>query len=127
MPELPEVQTTVEGLQILINNEITKINIYSTKLRYNIPKKIPTILKNSKIVSICRIGKYILANLNNNYSLIFHLGMSGRLRIIKESTLLRKKHDHFILTTQKYILIFNDARKFGFIDLIKTKALYKKK
>tara|TARA_Y100000294_G_scaffold112_1_gene88 strand:+ start:937 stop:1476 length:540 start_codon:yes stop_codon:yes gene_type:complete len=27
--------------------------------------------------------------------------------------------------TRKYILIFNDARKFGFIDLLKTKEIFK--
>ena len=49
MPELPEVQTTVQGLQILVNTEITNIKIYSTKLRYYIPKNIPKVLKHSKI------------------------------------------------------------------------------
>ena len=48
MPELPEVHTTVQGLQILVNQGITKIKIYSTKLRYNIPKNIPKLLKNNK-------------------------------------------------------------------------------
>ena len=100
MPELPEVQTTVQGLQILVNNEITKIKIYSTKLRYKIPKNIPKTLKNNKIAKIFRIGKYIIVNLKDNNSLIFHLGMSGRLRIIKSSKFVRKKHDHFILTTK---------------------------
>ena len=126
MPELPEVQTTVQGLQILVNNEITKIKIYSTKLRYNIPKNIPKALKHNKITKIYRIGKYIIVNLKDNNSLIFHLGMSGRLRIIKSSKFVRKKHDHFILITKKNILIFNDIRKFGFIDLLKTKEIYKK-
>ena len=48
MPELPEVQTTVSGLKKLINKEITKIRIYSTKLRYNIPNNIAKILKTNK-------------------------------------------------------------------------------
>ena len=126
MPELPEVQTTVQGLQILVNNEITKIKIYSTKLRYNVPKNIPKVLKHNNIAKIYRIGKYIIVDLKDNNSLIFHLGMSGRLRIIKSSKFVRKKHDHFILITKKNILIFNDVRKFGFIDLLKTKKLYEK-
>ena len=126
MPELPEVQTTVQGLQILVNNEITKIKIYSTKLRYNVPKNIPKVLKHNKIAKIYRIGKYIIVDLKDNNSLIFHLGMSGRLRIIRSSKFVRKKHDHFILITNKNILIFNDVRKFGFIDLSKTKEIYKK-
>ena len=127
MPELPEVQTTVQGLQVLVNNEITNIKIYSTKLRYKIPKNIPKVLKHNKITSIYRIGKYIIADLKNDYSIIFHLGMSGRMRILKTLKFLKKKHDHFILKTKKYILIFNDTRKFGFIDLIKTKDVSKKK
>ena len=126
MPELPEVQTTVQGLQILLNKKITNIKIYSTKLRYKIPKNIQKILKNSKIIKIYRIGKYIVVNSQNHYSLIFHLGMSGRLRILKPSTFVNKKHDHFILKTKKNILIFNDARRFGFIDLFRTKKISKK-
>ena len=55
MPELPEVQTTVQGLQILLNKKITNIKIYSTKLRYEIPKNIQKILKSSKIIKIYRI------------------------------------------------------------------------
>ena len=125
MPELPEVQTTVQGLQILVNSEITNIKIYSTKLRYAIPKNIQKNLKNSKIVKIYRIGKYIVVNLKNHYSLLFHLGMSGRLRILKQSKFIKKKHDHFILMTKKYTLVFNDVRKFGFIDLLKTKEILK--
>ena len=52
MPELPEVQTTVQGLQILLNKKITNISIYSTKLRYAIPKNIQKNLKNNKITKI---------------------------------------------------------------------------
>ena len=48
MPELPEVQTTVQGLQILLNKKITNIKIYSTKLRYEIPKNIQ------------KVGKFVL-------------------------------------------------------------------
>ena len=48
MPELPEVQTTVQGLQILSNMKINNIKIYSTKLRYKIPKYLSKQLKNIK-------------------------------------------------------------------------------
>ena len=126
MPELPEVQTTVQGLQILLSKKITNIKIYSRKLRYEIPKNIQKIFKNGKIIAIYRIGKYIVVDSKNHYSLIFHLGMSGRLRILKPSKFVKKKHDHFILETKKYILIFNDVRRFGFIDLLKTEKIFKK-
>ena len=57
MPELPEVQTTVKGLQILINNKISDVKINSTKIRYDIPKDIKKIIKNKKFIRIYRIGK----------------------------------------------------------------------
>ena len=40
MPELPEIQTTVSGLQLIINKHITNIKINTKKLRYLVPKKI---------------------------------------------------------------------------------------
>jgi len=126
MPELPEVQTTVQGLQILSNKKINNIKIYSTKLRYKIPKYLSKQLKNIKIKKIYRIGKYIIINLENQYSLIFHLGMSGRLRVLKSFKFSKRKHDHFMLVTTKNVLIYNDIRKFGFIDLLKTKEVLNK-
>tara|TARA_Y100000741_G_scaffold306095_1_gene248463 strand:- start:1474 stop:2292 length:819 start_codon:yes stop_codon:yes gene_type:complete len=122
MPELPEVQTTVNCLKILINNEITKIKLYSTKLRYYIPKNISKLTKNSQINNIYRIAKYIIIELENNYCIIIHLGMSGRL-ILKNNSYKHHKHDHVIFIIKKKILIFNDPRKFGFIDLCKTQNL----
>ena len=48
MPELPEVQTTIKGLQLITNDEIGNIKIYSTKLRYKIPKILTRTYKNKK-------------------------------------------------------------------------------
>ena len=127
MPELPEVQTTVSGLKKLINKEITKIRIYSTKLRYNIPNNIAKILKTNKFTKIYRIGKYIIGDLKDNYCIVFHLGMSGRLRIIKKANYKKNSHDHLIIDFNKSILIFNDVRKFGFVDLFPRTQLKTKK
>ncbi len=124
MPELPEVQTTVKGLQVLIHNQISNVKINSTKIRYDIPKDIKKILKNNRFIRIYRIGKYILFDLNNNYSLIIHLGMSGRLQIIRSANLSKKKHNHIILSIKNKKLLFNDPRKFGFVDIRKTKEIH---
>ena len=127
MPELPEVQTTLEGLKQLINKKITKIEIFSKKLRIIVPKNIIKTLKNNKILSIIRIGKYIVLNVEIDNSIIFHLGMSGRLRILNCTKYIRNKHDHVILNFGSKQLIFNDARKFGFVDLVRTKNVLKTK
>jgi len=127
MPELPEVETTVKGLNILIGLKVYKVKIYTKKLRYIIPKSIIKIQKDSKIINIQRIAKYILIHFSSNFSIVVHLGMSGRLKIQSELT-KRNKHDHFIIYFKNSkILVLNDPRKFGFIDFDHTKKIYSRK
>ena len=127
MPELPEVETTIRGLNILINKKVIKIITNTKKLRYNIPSNISYKFKDQKIISTERIAKYILINFFNNLTLIIHLGMSGRLKVTK-SSYIENKHDHvIILFGNGYKLIFNDPRKFGFIDIVATLELNQKK
>mgnify|MGYP003323045210 CR=1 FL=1 len=49
MPELPEVETTVKGLNIILNQKISNVKIHTTKLRFKIPTNIKKLLLNSKI------------------------------------------------------------------------------
>ena len=120
MPELPEVETTIKGLKPIINSTIINIKIHTYKLRFYIPQNI-SLIKKTKIKNIKRKGKYIIIVLKNKFSIIVHLGMSGRLRLIKKSKYKYTKHDHFIIKTNKnHTLIFNDSRKFGFVDYVKS-------
>ena len=126
MPELPEVETTIKGLNIIRNNKINKIHVHTIKLRFKIPSFIKKLILNSKISNIRRIAKYIIIDLNNSNSLIIHLGMSGRLKI-SNTNYIRSKHDHVVIFfNNKKTLIFNDPRKFGFVDIVKTNNLKKK-
>ena len=128
MPELPEVETTIRGLSPIINCTITNIKIHTYKLRLLIPKNLSKIHGSIKINYIKRRGKYILLYLSNKFILVIHLGMSGRLRLINNNRFRKQKHDHLTLrTNQDHCLIFNDPRKFGFVDYGKIDAIYKKK
>ena len=116
MPELPEVETTIRGLKSIVGSKIINIKINTPKLRYFIPKSI-LLINNVKIIKIKRKGKFIIFYLQNKHSIVFHLGMSGRLRLYKKIEFKNNKHDHFLLETNNdRILIFNDPRRFGFID-----------
>ena len=127
MPELPEVETTMQGLQTINKVKIINVQIHTKKLRFNIPNYTKRLLLNSKISNIRRIAKYIIIDLNNNFTLIIHLGMSGRLKI-NELNFKKIKHDHFILyLSNNRVLIYNDPRKFGFIDIVNTNRLKEKK
>ena len=123
MPELPEVETTVKSLNILKNKKVTNLNIYVKKLRYIVPLKNLKKLINSKVINIRRISKYIILDFNNSFSLIIHLGMSGRLKIVNKIK-SKDKHDHLILEYNKCLfLLYNDPRKFGFVDIVETKKI----
>ena len=127
MPELPEVETTVKGLSVVLNQKISSVKIHTSKLRFKIPNNIINILRNSKISNLRRIAKFIIIDLDIDYTLVIHLGMSGRLKTINKSY-KRIKHDHFVLYFfNKRILVYHDPRKFGFIDIVKTKDLQKQK
>ena len=128
MPELPEVQTTVNGLQLIINKHIVSIKINTIKLRYLVPKNINKAVDKRKILKIYRVAKYIMIDLSNNITLFFHLGMSGRIKLLKIINYRKKKHDHILINlSNNNILVFNDPRKFGFIDVAYTKELRKNK
>ena len=127
MPELPEVETTVRGLKVIRNEKISTIYIHTKNLRFKIPSIIKKKLLNTKISNIRRIAKYIIIDLDKEYSLVIHLGMSGRLKTAYFKY-KRNKHDHFIINFHNgNKLIYNDPRKFGFIDIVKTKDLQKQK
>ena len=126
MPELPEVETTIRGLKSIVGSKIINIKINTPKLRYFIPKSI-LLINSDKITEIRRKGKFIIFYLQNNHSIVFHLGMSGRLKTVNKSY-KRIKHDHFVMYfLSGMILVYHDPRKFGFIDIIKTKDLQKQK
>ena len=124
MPELPEVETTIRGLKPLIGSSINNIKINTPKLRFFIPKNIIKIKKKVAIDFIKRRGKFIIFILSNNHSIVIHLGMSGRLQLYKKEEYLKKKHDHFLLEFQKnQLMVFNDSRRFGFIDYDLSKEI----
>lgn len=113
MPELPEVETTRQGiLPHIKNHRIRKVIVRERKLRWPIPASLARNLENHKIVDVDRRGKYLLLKTANG-TLIIHLGMSGSLRISNSRT-PPEKHDHLDLVFNKdTILRFRDPRKFG--------------
>ena len=123
MPELPEVQTTIDGIRpYLVDKKILNCNISVKKLRWKIDKDICKNLANAKIIDVSRRAKYIIIS-GKEFFLTIHLGMTGTLRIAQEND-IKKKHDHFELRLNSgYMLRFNDPRKFGMIFFSKESPL----
>jgi len=114
MPELPEVETTKNGLAKLLTDKIiTNVVILNSNLRWIVDQSIKTKLNNQTIRSFSRRGKYILFNLEKGY-LMIHLGMSGKINVVDINEPL-EKHDHFLLYFNNQVMRFNDSRRFGSI------------
>lgn len=125
MPELPEVETTRRGIEpYLIGRKFIDCNTRNTNLRIIFNKNLLNNIYGSEIIKVMRVAKYLKVILNNNYSLVFHLGMTGFLRIAKHFTI--QKHDHLIFKTDDNTnLIFNDSRRFGLCKIIKPNKKFK--
>ena len=121
MPELPEVETIKRDLQILERQKIIAIFRSNKKFRIDSSLDLQALI-GSQINEINRQARYLLIKNNNQQTLIIHLGMSGRLMITNNFNSF--KHDHFAcqFNNGKW-LIFNDPRRFGFVDLIDNKDL----
>jgi len=117
MPELPEVETSVQAIQEFSNQNIESIEIYNPNLRWKVDCKAFKNLSGLKVSKIDRRAKYIIFHLNHSQILI-HLGMTGTLRIAKKESNFYKKHDHVEFIFQRGKLIFNDPRRFGSLHLI---------
>tara|TARA_B100000212_G_scaffold208161_1_gene157147 strand:+ start:1575 stop:2402 length:828 start_codon:yes stop_codon:yes gene_type:complete len=124
MPELPEVQTVVNGIKSKINkHKILRFKKYISKLRYPIQKNLSSEVESSTVTTVYRRAKYIIINLSNNRSLVIHLGMSGRIIIVKNNK-KKFKHTHFsILFDKNLVFQFIDPRRFGYIFVTETASL----
>jgi formamidopyrimidine-DNA glycosylase len=121
MPELPEVETIKRGLEVLKNKKI--LHIFRSQKKFRIESSLDLQgLVGAKILQFERRARYLLINFSNKKTLILHLGMSGKVTVAKKFQQL--KHDHFKIEFDGGLyLIFNDPRRFGFLDLVVTKNL----
>lgn len=122
MPELPEVETTVRGLELVLKGRrLSRVEARRADLRRPFPVDLGQRLTGARITSLGRRAKYGLVDTDRGDTLIFHLGMSGHWRVDPADI---GKHDHLLLETEEgRRLSLRDPRRFGSIDLIPTEAL----
>ncbi|WP_295046056.1 bifunctional DNA-formamidopyrimidine glycosylase/DNA-(apurinic or apyrimidinic site) lyase [uncultured Paracoccus sp.] len=128
MPELPEVETVRRGLlPHLEGARITRAEARRPDLRWPLPVDLVQVLTGATVTALRRRSKYLLADLDRGGTLLMHLGMSGRL-LVQDAALgafhrdpaILPRHDHVVLVTDAGTTItFNDARRFGMVDLIR--------
>ena len=76
-------------------------------------------LTGQTVLALTRRAKYILASLSSGETLLAHLGMSGSFRVVRDARAANDPHDHVIFhMSSGKIVVFNDPRRFGLMDLI---------
>lgn len=119
MPELPEVETTVRGLEpALLDAVLRRVDVRRPDLRRAIPVDLRQRMTGARVTALSRRAKYGIIETDRGDSMIFHLGMSGRWRLDAAEI---GTHDHLVLETDAgRILALCDPRRFGSIDLVDT-------
>lgn len=122
MPELPEVETTVRGLEhVLKGRRISRVEARRADLRRAFPPDLGQRLTGAQVTSLGRRAKYGLVHTDRGDTMVFHLGMSGAWRIDPSEL---GKHDHLLLETDEgRRLHLRDPRRFGSVDLVATENL----
>lgn len=134
MPELPEVETVMRGLEpALVGQKIAKAEIRRPNLRFPFPDNFTDKLVGRTIERLERRAKYILAYLDDDTVWLSHLGMTGRFTVFghdgKGKNLAefyfqsgsddagQGKHDHVVLTLENgSLIVYTDPRRFGVMD-----------
>lgn len=133
MPELPEVETVRRGLEpFLAGATIDEVTLNRPDLRFPFPENMVERLQGRTIQHVGRRAKYLVVELSSRETLLAHLGMSGSFKVGQyvpdaearvHKQKLSPKHDHVAMrlthpTHGDVELIYNDPRRFGYMDLI---------
>lgn len=132
MPELPEVETVRRGLApLLVGARIVRVELRRPDLRFSFPADFARVLEGATIEAADRRAKYLLFRLSGGRTWLSHLGMTGVYRFeglsFKEPSRYyepqaARTHDHLLIDLERNAaeplrLVYNDARRFGFMDL----------
>ncbi len=135
MPELPEVETVVRGLQnLIVGKKFRRATSDNQKSFPNAPTDVKEFLIGAKVTRVRRRAKVILIELDTNYTLMAHLKMTGQFVYVGETERFGAGHPNDSLigslpdkSTRVQLefndgthLYFNDQRKFGWVRLIPT-------
>ena len=135
MPELPEVETVRRGLEpAMAGARIEGVEQRRPDLRFPFPPDFVARLTGQTITALSRRAKYLLADLAGGEVLVMHLGMTGRFLVRHGDAVVApgefypgagadaasaSAHDHVVFHLSNGATVaYNDARRFGFMDLV---------
>lgn len=121
MPELPEVETVRRGLAYLLTGYTFRSaqDLHQRVLKASSLGPLSTLI-GSRIKTINRRGKFLWFELDRDFALVAHLGMSGQFLVSqKDRPTPSHIRAHFRLSRgfTKREVVFNDVRTFGWLSI----------
>lgn len=121
MPELPEVETVRRGLAHLLTG-YTFRSAQGLHPRVIKPASLAplSIVIGARIIRVNRRGKFLWFELNRDYALVTHLGMSGQFLLAqRDRPAPSHVRAHFRLSRGliKREVVFSDQRTFGWLSI----------
>jgi formamidopyrimidine-DNA glycosylase len=128
MPELPEVEVTRRQIEpALVGRRITRVETTQPSYFFLTPPRVLRVRLRGRVVRhLDRVGKYLVATLDDRSRVLLHLGMTGQLRVVPgakvrdgsagaRGAVSRDPHTHLVLgfAGRGTAIQFRDARKFG--------------
>jgi formamidopyrimidine-DNA glycosylase len=114
MPELPEVETVVRELRPkLVGRRLRSVATSAKKLRFAWQPAWELRLTGRRVEAIRRRGKWIMIDLDDGAALLGHLGMTGKLRVVRADA-QQEQHTHLVFALDDgHELRYRDVRRFG--------------
>ena len=112
----------MRGLQARLEGRVLRRAVARRPdLRWPLPPGLVATLTGARVTSFRRRAKYILMRLDSGWSVLIHLGMSGRMLLEPAGRNDITLHEHIELETDDgWRVGFIDPRRFGSVDLIET-------
>lgn len=125
MPELPEVETVRRMLESTVTGRvIRRLERSRLALRDAADRRAPALLRDRTLEGFRRHGKFLLIDLSGGWTILSHLGMSGRWLFLDGERAAPLGHVHVRITFQDGTrLWYQDPRRFGMFRVLRTDAL----
>lgn len=121
LPELPEVEMTRRHLEsVMVERVFEEVTVghQRTARRNSSPEEVVSRLEGRRVEAVDRVGKFLVVRLDDDQTMVAHLGMSGRWSVNGD---VDEPHTHFVARLDDGSVVkFVDPRTFGFVAVYDT-------
>lgn len=124
LPELPEVEITRRHLEsVMLERVFVEVSVghERTARRNSSPEELVSRLEGRRVEAVDRVGKFLVVRLDDDQTMVAHLGMSGRWTVNGSED---EPHTHFVARLDDGSVVkFVDPRTFGFVAVYDTEDI----